>query len=189
MVRIRPHFPPETQHGFSMIEVLVTIVILAIGLLGLEGLELRLQTTVLESYQRAQALLLLDDLASRIASNRLNAASYVTGTGSPLGASATCPTSTSTLQQKDATAWCNTLLGAAEVSGGSKLGALVGGLGCVESLGGNQYLVTVAWQGMGAVGSPPGSTCGQGSYNGVSGCANDVCRRTVSTTVQIANLP
>ena len=52
------------QAGTSLVEVLVTIVITAIGLLGLAGMQSRLQTSEMESYQRAQALLLLEDMAS-----------------------------------------------------------------------------------------------------------------------------
>jgi hypothetical protein len=42
--------------------------------------------------------------------------------------------------------------------GGSNLGAMVGGRGCVEDLGGDQYLVTIAWQGMGPVSAPPAAS-------------------------------
>jgi type IV pilus modification protein PilV len=73
---------PRAQAGTSLIEVLVTIVILAIGLLGLAGLQSRLQVSEMESYQRAQALVLLNDMVGRIEANRTNAASYVTGAGS-----------------------------------------------------------------------------------------------------------
>ena len=67
-----------------MLEVFITIVILTIGLLGLAGLQSRLQASEMEAYQRAQALILLNDMASRIATNRANAASYVTGADNPL---------------------------------------------------------------------------------------------------------
>ena len=66
------------QRGTTMPEVLVTIVIVAIGLLGLAGLQSRLQVSEMESYQRAQALMLLNDMANRITTNRNVAASYVT---------------------------------------------------------------------------------------------------------------
>ena len=73
----------KLQCGASMIEVLVTTVILAIGLLGLAGLQSRLGLSEMESYQRAQALVLLQDMANRIATNRADAANYVTGAASP----------------------------------------------------------------------------------------------------------
>jgi type IV pilus assembly protein PilV len=180
------------QRGTSMIEVLVTIVILSFGLLGLVGLQTKLQVSEMEAYQRAQALILLEDMASRIASNRNFAANYVTGTETPLGTGNDCPTisNTSTRQEIDAAEWCNALQGAAETTdaGVNKLGAMIGGRGCVETLANGEYLVTVAWQGMGQLSAPStGVACGEGLYNGAS-CANDLCRRTVTTIVRIAAL-
>jgi type IV pilus assembly protein PilV len=174
------------QRGTSLIEVLVTLVILSIGLLGLAGLQSRLQVSELEAYQRAQALILLDDMASRITTNRSAAASYVTA--SPLGGTTTCPTTTSTQQQTDSGQWCSALQGAAETTGGSKVGAMIGGRGCVQSLGSNQYLVTVAWQGLTPI-AAPAPTCGQNSYNTAgTACVNDLCRRVVTTIVRIGTL-
>ena len=180
----------RVQRGTSMIEVLVTIVILVIGLLGLAGLQARLQSSEMEAYQRAQALLLLNDMANRIATNRAVAVNYVTGTGSPLGEGMTCPTTTSTQQQTDSGEWCNALQGAGETASGSKVGAMVGGRGCVENIGGGAYLLTVAWQGLTPV-SVPAVACGQNSYNSSaagSTCTGDRCRRVVTTIVRVANL-
>lgn len=181
------------QGGTSMIEVLVTIVILLVGLLGLAGLQARLQTSEMESYQRAQALILLDDMASRIATNRNNAASYVTTAANPIGVDiADCSvlpaTNTAEVDRKE---WCDALQGAAEASGGSTVGAMVGGRGCVEDLGSSQYMVTVAWQGLTPISAPPASVaCGLDEYNGAAGsnCINDLCRRVVTTIVRIATL-
>lgn len=186
-----PPINMRIQRGTSLIEVLVTLVILAFGLLGLAGLQSRLQVSEMEAYQRTQALILLNDMASRISINRSNAATYVTGTSTPLGVStSTCPTTTSTVQQVDAGQWCEALKGAAETSGGSKVGAMVGGRGCIESLGSGQYLVTVAWQGLTPLSAPPASVaCGKDSYDGATGsCTSDLCRRTVTTIVRIATL-
>ncbi len=167
-----------------MIEVLVTIIILTIGLLGLAGLQARLQVSEMEAYQRAQALILLNDMASRVATNRVNAAAYVTA--SPLGGSETCPTGTSR-QEADAGEWCAALQGAGETLGVVSVGAMVGGRGCVENLGSGKYLVTVAWQGLTPL-SSPAAGCGKDSYDGGTACVNDLCRRTVTTIVRIANL-
>lgn len=181
----------QRQQGVGLIEVLVTIVILAVGLLGIVGLQSRLQTSEMESYQRAQALLLLDDMASRIATNRNAAASYVTGTATPLGVGMTCPTGTTSRKDIDFLQWCNALQGAAETFSGSRLGAMVGGRGCVEDLGSGQYLVTVAWQGLMPLVAPPATVaCGADSYDGGTGssCTEDRCRRAVTTIVRVANL-
>jgi type IV pilus assembly protein PilV len=53
-----------------MIEVLVSVVILLIALLGTAGLIARSGQSEMESYQRAQALTLLKDMVARINANR-----------------------------------------------------------------------------------------------------------------------
>lgn len=181
----------SAQRGTSMIEVLVTLVILAIGLLGLAGMQVRLQMSEMEGYQRAQAIILLEDMAHRFAVNRGAAADYVTGAASPLGGNTACPVAVATLQQRDAREWCGALQGAAEKSGSSNVGTMIGGRGCIENLNNNEYLITVAWQGLGAVSAPPASVaCGQDLYDGGAGssCTGDRCRRTVTTIVKIAPL-
>lgn len=180
--------PARAMRGTSMIEVLVTIVILTIGLLGIAGLQSRLQVSEMEAYQRSQALILLQDMANRIAANRANAASYATA--GPLGAGAGCPVAAGTRQQIDSAQWCEALKGAAETSGTSKVGAMVGGRGCVEAQpDGRSYLVTVAWQGLTPI-SAPVPTCGKDLYNGGAGsaCTGDRCRRVITTVIRIGNL-
>lgn len=179
----------QRQKGFSLIEVLVTLVILAVGLLGVAGLQARLQQSEMEAYQRSQALMLLDDMANRLAANRNVAASYVTGSSSPFGAGMSCPTAIASQLERDRKEWCEALQGAAETSGGNRVGAMLGGRGCVESLGSGQYLLTVAWQGLGPLASPPsGVACGANSYNNTTNCAGDLCRRVVTSIVRVAAL-
>lgn len=181
------------QRGVSLIEVLVTILILSIGLLGVAGLQSRLQMSEMEAYQRSQALLLLDDMANRIATNRNAAASYAADSGlsSPMGVGANCPTSLASRKDIDLGEWCNALQGAGEKLSGNSVGAMIGARGCVESLGSGEYMLTVAWQGMGPISAPPTSVaCGAGQYNGATGaaCSNDLCRRVVTTIVRVADL-
>ena len=187
------------ERGITLVEVLVTLVILAIGLLGLVGLQARVQVLQIESYQRAQALMLLNDMAGRIANNRNNAAAYATGplgSPTPLGAGMTTPcpsTSTTNRRDADVSEWCNALQGASESQGTNKVGAMVGGRGCVEDLTNGTYLVTVAWQGLAPISAsapPLGVACGKNQYDGGTGssCVGDLCRRAVTTVVQIATL-
>lgn len=190
VVQVRTQF--AVQHGFTMIEVLVTIIIIGFGLLGLTGMQSRMQVAEMEAYQRAQALVLLNDMSERIATNRSMAASYATN--SALGGTTACTAAVSgeALHISDKREWCNALQGASELAGSSKLGAMLGGRGCVESLGNSQYMVTIAWQGLIPLSAPPASvTCGQNLYNATSAdaaCANDLCRRTITTIVRIAPL-
>ena len=186
------------QSGFTMIEVLVTLVILLIGLLGLAALQSRAQVLETESYQRTQALVLLRDIAGRISANRISAASYVTGTTTPLGQGSgmdcggTPPTTTA---GRDLCEWDAALKGAAEASGGACtangtncVGAMVGARGCITSPAANQYLVEVVWQGMAPTAAPPASVvCGQNLYGTGTGI-DDTLRRAVTTVVQMGNL-
>lgn len=188
--------PDQPQRGISLIEVLVTLVIIAFGLLGMAGLQVRVQASEMESYQATQALLLLNDMRGRIEANRLQAANYADAAplATPVGAAMTCPTvtATSTRMEKDMQEWCQALQGAGESSGGVRVGAMVGGRGCVEDLGigpaGDKlFRVSVAWQGLAPV-SSPALGCGLGQYSDTGNCANDLCRRVVSTNVRMANL-
>ena len=181
----------RTAAGATMIEVLVTMVIIAFGLLGMAGLQVRMQGSELESYQRSQALLLLNDMANRMATNRtaLLAGAYDIAAGAAVGAGMSCPAAGTTTATRDVNEWCQALQGAAETAAGSKVGALVGGLGCVEEVNGD-YMVTVAWQGLTPTTAPPASVdCGANVYDAASGpCTGDLCRRTVTTLVRIAPL-
>jgi type IV pilus assembly protein PilV len=183
--------PPKraaSQRGASLIEVLVSMVILMIGLLGLIGVMIESQRAQLESYQRAQALLLVQDMTARINSNRLAADCYVLA--QPLGTSnavaptdAGCAGTTAAAQKaravQDMTEWEQLLLGSSEKSGVSSVGAMLGARGCVtkDAVTG-VFLVSVAWQGAQTLAAPPaGLPCGTGSYGTESN------RRAVGVTL------
>ncbi len=66
-----------TQSGFTMIEVLITVLVLSIGLLGLAALQVTGLKESQMAYMRSQAVLLAYDMADRIRANPFQAASYV----------------------------------------------------------------------------------------------------------------
>src|SRR5207237_9309263 len=90
--------PFQLQHGATMIEVLITIVILAFGLLGLVGLQAKVQLADFESYQRAQAVVLLSDMVDRINANPCTADNYVSASvfGTGFTDASPCPTAVGT---------------------------------------------------------------------------------------------
>lgn len=180
-----------SQRGAMMIEVLVTIVICVIGLWGLTQVQTKLQISELESYQRSQAMLLLDEISSRVEINRGDLASYVSGagTGDPIG-EGTCPSSTTSLAARDLKTMCESLQGAAEQTGTSSVGAMIGARACIEDIGDDEYMITVAWQGMAPLSAPPSSVaCGRNDFDKANtGCVNDLCRRAVTTTIRISDL-
>jgi type IV pilus assembly protein PilV len=207
--RPRAATPPSVaspQSGFSMIEILVSLLIIVVGLLGLVGMQLRMQQAELESYQRAQALILLNDMVDRIRAHHITAACFsfsaADGTGW-LGTSATaspaCAVSNANDNLMAVTAmndWNSELLGAAETKGGVSVGAMVGARGCVyydpatvllDSTGAplpgtGLFTVSVAWQGTVDTFAPT-VNCANGQYTG-----GDVRRRLVSTSLRLAEL-
>lgn len=57
------------ESGTSLVEILVALWVISIGLLGLAALNTRVIQAKLESYQRVEALLLLDNIANIIQTN------------------------------------------------------------------------------------------------------------------------
>ncbi|WP_266169419.1 type IV pilus modification protein PilV [Dyella subtropica] len=185
----------KRQCGMLLIEVLVSLFIAAIALLGAVGMMARSSRNEMESYERVQALTLMQDMVSRINANRQVATCYsagatgvVLGTGAAAAPVCAAGTPSPTAAQAatanaDLAAWNNALLGAAETSGGNRVGAMIGAIGCVDQIDAtnNIYRVTVAWQGLMST-ATPGLTCGQGKFG------NETLRRTVSVQIQIANL-
>jgi len=181
------------QHGTTLIEILISVVILLVALLGAAGMMVRSNQSEMESYQRVQALTLLQDMAARLNANRQVAACYAmagamttAGTG---GISAPSCTTGSAAQQatvtSDLTAWNNALLGNTETaaSGTVALGAMIGARGCIEAIDTvNQvYRVTVAWQGLVKT-VVPSLPCGSGNFG------SDGYRRAISVQVRMGVL-
>src|SRR5205823_1611396 len=87
LMNVRTFSKVNREHGVSLLEALITIFVLAFGILGLANLHAKMQTVEVESYARSQALVLLDDMAARLSAHRGVAATYVTTspTSSPVG--------------------------------------------------------------------------------------------------------
>jgi len=58
-----------SQRGFSLLEIIITMAILAVGLLGLAGLQARAINAETESFSRAQAMMLANAMADRMNAN------------------------------------------------------------------------------------------------------------------------
>lgn len=178
---------PGAQRGTSLIEVLITMVILAFGLLGLAGMQSKLHLTSTESYQRAQAIVLLSDIGERISANRVEAASYVTST--PLGTGDSEPADCNALAfgaARDKCELSNALKGAAEKKSSTNAGAMNGARSCVTQVQAENaatctpavYQITVAWQGLQKTRAPD-DQCGKDLYG------EDAYRRAISVRVAV----
>lgn len=189
--------------GISLMEVLITMIIILIGLLGIVALQAKAQVAELESYQRAQALIILSDIVDRINVNRATAPCFEittnTTAGTPYlgigaGGGYTCTASTSayndmavdTLDEID-----SILQGSAESLAGSNVGAMVGARACISYdssselnsvAGTGLYKIVVTWQGMGDLIAPSELNCAVGLYG------DETKRRAVGTTIRLANL-
>ena len=190
----------SSSRGFTMIEILVSLLLIVFGLLGMLGMQAQSTVAEFESYQRGQAMILAQDMVDRINANRKAAACYETPSGEELGsgtATPACSAATGTpttraMATADLVAWDEALKGAAERKGGSsgsRVGSILFARGCVTLIDAatNTYRVAVAWQGMSATitadSIDANATCGKTKYG-----ANDAVRREVGITFRIANL-
>ncbi len=199
---------PSRSSGFSMLEILVTLVILMLGLLGLMGVQARATTASMEAYQRAQALILVNQMVDVIRANRRAGTCFVftnnaMGTpfigaaGAGYGAPPACTVSTAAENQSVLDAieeWDALLNGAAESLGGGSVGAMIGARGCIYYLAGSElispsgpltgtgvYTVSVSWQGlMDSV--VPADNCANDLYG------NETQRRTMSVSFRLGRV-
>jgi len=167
------------QSGFSMIEILITIAILVVGLLGLAGLQANVAKVEFEGYQRAQALVLAQEIADRLSANKKNIASYV---ANDIGAAGTVQSCTAlTGVPFDLCDLNNLVVGSSEKSSGASVGGMLNARACITTPAINIYVVTVVWQGLRKTKAPV-EACGAGQYG------DDTLRRTVSYPVRVATL-
>lgn len=163
------------ESGLGLIELLIALVIASIGLLGLAALQGKAHQAEMESYQRIQALILLQDMASRLRANPNGKDAYLTN-------DANCAYTSSQAGQ-DLCGWSELLAGSGEILDGQSIGAMPGGHGCITG-GWPNYVVTVAWQGLTASALSSGDPrhtnhCGEGLYG-----ENDALRRIISVPVR-----
>jgi type IV pilus assembly protein PilV len=203
---IPPKKASPRARGFTLIEILVSLTLIAVGLLGLAQLILKGQQASFEAYQRQQAISLANDMLEKIKTNRARAADYAAAApvATPLGegnrfndlttgtitdcaeAAATC--TPDVLAIYDVAYWDGLLQGSTETfnGGANRAGGVANARGCVEvvvpavapsTLA--TYRVTVAWQGREATVVPATSTCGNGLYG------TETRRRVVSFDVRV----
>ena len=155
------------KRGFTLIEVLITLVILIFGLLGIAGLMSKGQRASYEAYQRGQAVTIASDMAERIRANRTQALAYAAGapTTAPVGIGTlynqllgnSLPTnncglfncSTTALVNYDLAQWDGLLLGYPELqaTGAAKIGTIIKARGCIEQTANTAASCTVSESG------------------------------------------
>lgn len=170
---------PAAMRGVAMLEVLIAIVISVVGVVGLIAMQMRAYQAESESYQRAQALVILEDLAARLTANGARAAEYVSDAIGADGV-ADCAGLASGAT-RDLCEVGNSLAGAGEKIGGSPVGAMAEGRACVTSTDTNTYVLSVVWAGVART-AAPATACGKDQYG------DEGLRRAVTTVVVVARL-
>ena len=171
------------QRGGMLVEILVSLGIFSFGLLSFTSMQARGAAAEYEALQRHQALVLVDDMVSRINANRGRADDYV-GAG-VIGTGETQDCSGTGGAARDLCEWANLIRGTAEVRSGVRIGSMSQARGCITRAAdaSSRYTVAIAWQGIAATGAPA-SACGQGD----AAYPQERLRRVVSTTLCIAQL-
>ncbi len=128
------------HHGFSMIEVLVTLLVLSIGLLGLAAMQASSMQNTHSAYLRSQATYLAYDMLDRMRSNMAGLNGYggidtSNNTYTDPGCIGTGCTPTN-MTTYDASVWASNLGGQLPAGQGT----------VVASAGGNNvFTITVTW--------------------------------------------
>ena len=159
----------HTQRGASLIEVLVSLLLVSVGFLAATAVHWRLVASAEDSRQHADALSLLEPITQAIQANRLQSTGYLTDLKG-IGVGTSCPVAGYSAASRELAAWCTQLQ--QQTAQG-----LWGARGCVEALSAGRYRVTVAWRGFTATAAPPTSIgCAAHVYDD-SACPDDRCRR------------
>jgi type IV pilus assembly protein PilV len=197
------------NRGFALLEVLITVVVVAFGLLGMFGLQGKVEVAQVEAYQRAQATLLAMDMADRMRASPFDVcsaassttaqrnqcmavrlANYVTSGSLGTGDSQPSDCSGQAIgSARDQCEWSKSLKGTAEVGASSNnIGAMTGARGCIEQLQAPDPSTGVCTPGVYRVTTAwqgmtqtvaPSVSCGANQYGGES------YRRAVTMRVEI----
>lgn len=187
--------PFRRQIGMGLIEVMVAVLIFAVGLLGMAAMQLAAKKSSYEATQRSIATSLSRDILERMRSNPEQLAAYVAtdvgDTSSPPAtpgtdcAAATC--NPAQLAAYDLYEWYQLLIGASEkidIAGTvSNAGGLVEPRACISDADG-LVSVAIAWRGVNEMTNPTESGCGDGL--GLYG-TSDVQRRLLVITTYIGS--
>lgn len=181
------------HRGFTLIEVLVTLVVIAVGLFGLGGLQINAMNKTFDTYQRALVASIVEDMAARIRMNSSAAAAgeyFLTTPTSTLCSDMSGPA-------RDLCEWQSLIEGSGIAIGTGdvdtegapivrNVGSPLGARGCIDPLGisasGEVWIrVSVAW-----IGVTPQTESALGC--GANEMGNEAYRRVVSRDVAVRSL-
>lgn len=163
MPRLMPPVGEHRQQGFGLVEILVTVFVVAVGLLAAAALQLASKRSNYDSVQRTTASALAQDIIERMRANSSARDAYlVDGTSGISEPTPNCLSSTCTAAQMasfDLWQWGQALQGASETQGGENTGGLESPYGCISSGSScGSYTIAIAWRGVSPLPEPDGST-------------------------------
>lgn len=120
----------KNEEGYSLVELMVAVLVIAIGLLGLAGLQAVGLSGNHNAYLATQATILAQDMADRMRANAQGLPAY-TGSATPSSCSAGC--TAAQVAGNDLAEW-NSMLAA----------QLPGGAGSINAASG-VYTISVSW--------------------------------------------
>ncbi|EDQ00651.1 type IV pilus modification protein PilV [Shewanella benthica] len=147
----------DKQRGFSLIEVMVSLVILVVGLIGIFNLHIVAKRGSFESYQQTLASYYAVDMINRMRLNRTQIAGYAGSYAGSLtapakscdlavGGNAVCTNNETRLW--DLFQWEQSMNGAGEIRGELTTGGLDAPTACIQVSGTGDVLVVVTWRGL-----------------------------------------
>jgi type IV pilus assembly protein PilV len=142
----------KQQKGFSLIEVLVTMMVISFGLLGIAGVIVNALKNNNSSYARTQASVLANDIIDRMRANRTTAETAPFAYNLALGASVP---DGNTIVLNDLAQWRASLAA-----------AMPSGTGSVTMANATQVTVVVQWNDARASGDGTGVGAGDGATTG-----------------------
>lgn len=187
--------PMIRQAGFSLLELLVSLVVFSVGLLGIAGLQMMSKQAGFEGIQRTLASQvangLLEDMRTNGSGISIYTAANDLGGGSLSGlpvSSCRNPDTPCTPAQKsvhDLAYWEQLVDGDREIGAEGAAGGVLDPTVCIDGPAGGVagvYSVSVAWRGSAELSNPELSQCGAGSGKYGDG---DRYRRVITVTTFI----
>lgn len=139
----------QRQAGFTLVEILVTIVVLSIGLLGIAGMQASSLRNNQAAYTKTQAANLAADMADRIRANPgASSGAYVYNTSGFAAPETSCITAgcaPDALASYDLYEWSIPLLGKTAAGDAAAQPVLPEAQGDIAQ-DGNDYVITLLWR-------------------------------------------
>lgn len=180
-------------NGFSLVEVLFAVFILAVGILGIIGLQLMAKQNNYDAIQRTTAAALASDIAERIRMNNTAVGFYLSKL-EPVGNITQIPTTCNdpaghctniSIAEHDLATWHSLISGASDqTSAGENTGGLTEPSACITqdplakggTVGTREIRIAIAWRGRSPLSNPAIDPCGTDPA-GVRYGANNEYRR------------